>query len=106
MEEKREDRKPCLKCLLRELDERAYMEKLHRYIELLDVNVKAPKGLYEDRLAVCKTCEYAAAMWNCGRRSGKTDVLIKNGGRRRRSVNFVKLHKILERRGKDPAVSR
>lgn len=58
MEEKREDRKPCLKCLLRELDERAYMEKLHRYIELLDVDVKAPKGLYEDRLAVCKTCEY------------------------------------------------
>ena len=58
MEEKREGRKPCLKCLLRELDERAYMEKLHRYIELLDVDVKAPKGLYEDRLAVCKICDY------------------------------------------------
>ena len=58
MEEKREGRRPCLKCLLRELDERAYMEKLHRYIELLDADVKAPKGLYEDRLAVCKACDY------------------------------------------------
>lgn len=29
-------KKPCLKCLLRELDEEAYMKQLHRYIVQLD----------------------------------------------------------------------
>jgi len=29
-------KKPCLKCLLRDLDEEAYMKQLHRYIVQLD----------------------------------------------------------------------
>ena len=54
-------KKPCLKCLLREMDERAYLEKLHRYIELLDGDVRTAEALYEERLAVCKTCDYLEA---------------------------------------------
>lgn len=54
-------RKRCRKCLLREMDEAAYMEKLHRYIELLDGDVKADPALYEQRLAVCRTCDHLEA---------------------------------------------
>lgn len=55
------EKKPCLKCLLREMDEAAYMNQLHRYIELLDGNVKTAQKIYEDRLSVCKTCDYLEA---------------------------------------------
>jgi len=52
------EKKPCLKCLLKEMDEAAYMEKLHRYIEMLDADVKTAQGIYADRLSVCKACDY------------------------------------------------
>lgn len=38
------------------MDEEAYMQKLHRYIALLDRGVKADSGIYENRLAICKEC--------------------------------------------------
>lgn len=47
----------CKKCLLREFDQQAYMEKLHDYIVKLDKDVRADDELYEKRLARCKECE-------------------------------------------------
>lgn len=55
------EKKPCLKCLLREMDEEAYMQQLHRYIELLDSDVKTAQKIYEDRLSLCKQCDYLEA---------------------------------------------
>ena len=46
-------KKPCLKCLLRELDEEAYMKQLHRYIVQLDPEVKTAQQVYEKRLELC-----------------------------------------------------
>ena len=54
-------KKPCLKCLLRELDEEAYMKQLHRYIVQLDPDVKTAQQVYEKRLGVCKACDYLEA---------------------------------------------
>ena len=54
-------RKRCYKCLLREMDEAAYMEKLHRYIVLLDDDVKAGETLYGGRLEICRACDYLEA---------------------------------------------
>ena len=52
------EKKPCRKCLLKEIDPQAYMDQLHKYIELLDRDVKAPQNLYENRLNICKECDY------------------------------------------------
>ena len=54
-------KKPCLKCLLRELDEEAYMKQLHRYIVQLDPEVKTAQQVYEKRLELCKACYYLEA---------------------------------------------
>ena len=54
-------KKPCLKCLLRELDEEAYMKQLHRYIVQLDPDVKTAQQVYEKRLELCKACDYLEA---------------------------------------------
>lgn len=51
-------KKHCVQCLLREMDQEAYMENLYDYIERLDETIKANKTLYEERLAICKTCHY------------------------------------------------
>lgn len=61
MEEAKETKRHCYKCLLREMDEEAYMRQLHRYIELLDQDTKTAQELYEKRLAVCKQCDYLEA---------------------------------------------
>lgn len=55
------EKKPCFKCLLREMDEEAYMQKLHRYIEMLDTDVKTDRLLYEERLSACRLCDYLEA---------------------------------------------
>ena len=49
---------PCSKCLLREMDQNAYMENLYAYIARLEPEIKADDGVYEKRLAVCKGCNY------------------------------------------------
>ena len=54
-------KKPCLKCLLRELDEEAYRKQLHRYIVQLDPDVKTAQQVYEKRLEACKACDYLEA---------------------------------------------
>ena len=51
----------CLKCLLRERDEEAYMRQLHHYIELLDADVRTAQAIYEKRLEACKACAYLEA---------------------------------------------
>lgn len=45
MKEETENRRRCYKCLLREMDEEAYMKQLHRYIELLDRDVKTAEEI-------------------------------------------------------------
>lgn len=64
-EEHKEGRRHCHRCLLREMDEDAYMQKLHRYIELLDNDIKTAREVYEGRLTVCKKCDYLEA-GTCG----------------------------------------
>jgi len=55
------EKKPCLKCLLKEMDEAAYMEKLHRYIEMMDSKSRTADDKYEERLSICKQCDYLEA---------------------------------------------
>lgn len=47
----------CRKCLTRDMDQTAYFENLHTYIDNLDNDLKVSQPLYEQRLAVCKECE-------------------------------------------------
>ena len=55
---KEENRRHCLKCLLREMDKEDYMDNLYDYIQRLDADIKADQALYEERLSVCKACDY------------------------------------------------
>lgn len=50
----------CLKCLLREMDQNAYFQNLHDYIMNLDEDIKVSPELYEERLGICKDCDYLA----------------------------------------------
>lgn len=43
------------------MDEEAYMQQLHRYIEMMDADVKTAQQIYDDRLSVCKQCDYLEA---------------------------------------------
>lgn len=49
---------PCRKCLLRDMDKNAYMENLYDYIARLEPEIKAVERVYEERLALCKDCDY------------------------------------------------
>lgn len=49
---------PCRKCLLRDMDKNAYMENLYDYIARLEPEIKADERVYEERLALCKDCNY------------------------------------------------
>ncbi len=55
------DKRHCRKCLLREMDKEAYMDNLYDYIRRLDEDIKADQALYEERLSVCKACDYLEA---------------------------------------------
>lgn len=58
MEQKGENRRFCRKCLIRDMtDQEEYFRSLREYIENLDVDVKVPEALYEERLAVCRQCD-------------------------------------------------
>jgi hypothetical protein len=58
VENNKDKKRHCLKCLLREMDKDAYMENLYSYIERLDEDIKTDKALYDERLAICKDCNY------------------------------------------------
>lgn len=40
------------------MDPEAYMNQLHRYIEMLDKDLKTARQVYEERLNICKECDY------------------------------------------------
>lgn len=49
----------CRKCLTRDMiGKEEYFRSLHEYIENLDIDVKTEELLYEERLAVCKECDF------------------------------------------------
>lgn len=49
----------CKKCLLRDMaGQDAYFESLWEYINNMDMDIKAPASLYEDRLLVCRECDF------------------------------------------------
>lgn len=58
MEQREENLRFCRKCLTRELagQEETY-RTIREYIDNLDSDTKADRGLYEKRLDVCKECE-------------------------------------------------
>lgn len=58
MEEK--TRRICRKCLTKDMDQAAYFENLHNYIENLDEDLKVSPLVYTDRLTVCKECDLLA----------------------------------------------
>lgn len=40
------------------MDKQAYMDNLYDYIERLEADIKTDKDLYEQRLSICKGCDY------------------------------------------------
>lgn len=56
--EEQNSKKHCLKCLLRDMNQNAYFENLHEYIKNLDDDIKVSEAVYEERLAICKECDY------------------------------------------------
>lgn len=58
MEQKEESPRLCRMCLIRDMaDQGEYFRTLREHIENLDVDVKAPDELYEERLRVCRECD-------------------------------------------------
>ena len=53
----KENLRRCKKCLLKDFDYDKYMNELHRYIEILDKDVRCSKEHYEERLQICVSCE-------------------------------------------------
>ncbi len=52
------DLRLCRKCLTRDMmGQEEYFQSLWEYIENLDVEIKAPSALYEERLSACKECD-------------------------------------------------
>ena len=60
MEQGRQTKYTCRKCLTADMDEKKYFENLHAYIASLDEELKVDRPLYEERLAVCKECDLLA----------------------------------------------
>ena len=51
-------RKPCLKCLLSEIDPEAYMRDLRAHIDAAPDRDKTPEPELTHRLAACKQCDF------------------------------------------------
>lgn len=49
--------KVCKKCLLREMAE-ADRQMIHKYVSAIKGEDRVPEDQYEERLAICKTCDY------------------------------------------------
>ena len=60
MTDRTQNRKPCVKCLLRELDKDAYFKNLYEYIDGLDEEIRAEESVYEERLEICRRCDLLA----------------------------------------------
>ena len=44
---------PCIRCLLRDLDQKAALKQVTAYRERLPVQQRANKELFEERLSIC-----------------------------------------------------
>lgn len=52
------ERRVCTRCLLREMAEAdGSVEMLEKYRNALKAADRTPEGAYEERLAICKSCE-------------------------------------------------
>ena len=60
MEQDKQTRRICRRCLTIDMDEKEYFENLHAYIANLDEELKVDQPLYNKRLALCKGCELLA----------------------------------------------
>ena len=56
-EGRQENVRTCRRCLLYEMGENADYQNLYAYIEGLEEEIRAPRPLYEQRLARCKDCD-------------------------------------------------
>jgi hypothetical protein len=56
--EKSSGEKHCLRCLLQEYDEEAYLSKLKRVILLMKASERAPEEVTGKRLDTCRQCDY------------------------------------------------
>lgn len=68
MGEKNHTRRPCIRCLLRDLDRAEEYEKVMEYIANMDREIKADTEEYEKRLALCRECDslYQGICGKCG----------------------------------------
>ena len=58
MEQDTEKLRVCKRCLIRDMaDQEEYFRSLREYIDNLDIDIKSPDSLYEERLALCRECE-------------------------------------------------
>lgn len=53
-----QDRKPCLRCLLRDMDAREEYRKLKVYLDSFEKETRTTEVEYERRLAICRGCNY------------------------------------------------
>lgn len=58
MEDKDIAKIKCKKCLIRDMDKNVYFKNMYDYIANLDEDIKASNEKYEQRLQVCKECDY------------------------------------------------
>lgn len=49
-------RKPCIKCLLEDMDKDAYLENLCEYIRSYPKEKRVAEDVYQKRLSVCRSC--------------------------------------------------
>lgn len=55
------EKRECKRCLLRELSEKDYRENVEKYINSLKPEDRIESGSYEQRLDICKACDFLNA---------------------------------------------
>ncbi|MDE6625945.1 MAG: hypothetical protein K2K56_06205 [Lachnospiraceae bacterium] len=50
-------KKPCIRCLLRDMDEEENYQRLRLYLDQFDESIRTSDEEYERRLQLCKECE-------------------------------------------------
>jgi len=48
----------CKRCLLKDLQEDEYIKQVYEYIESLPDEIKADTALFQERLELCRVCNY------------------------------------------------
>ena len=51
-------KKTCVRCLLREMDAGEEYERLKRYLDSFEKDIRVTEAEYERRLAICRECSY------------------------------------------------